>query len=368
MTADDTPVDARASLRESRRIVIKIGSRALTNDTWRFERLADQVAVARADGREVVVVSSGAVAMGREKLGFTSRPKQLPKLQAAAAVGQAALMRRWEEAFAPHDLTVAEVLLTHTDLSDRDRFLNARGALDAMLSLGAVPIINENDTVAVDEIRFGDNDQLAAMVAGLVGADLLFLLTDVEGVLDAAGERIPVVADVDALAEVIRPPEGDFSRGGMTSKVDAAERATQHGTPVIIGDASDHALVARAVAGDDVGTLFLPHGSPLASKKHWIAFTLKPKGALVVDVGAARALTERGASLLAKGVVGVRGSFEVGDAVSIVNPEGVEIARGLARFGVSGVAARAGHLSEEDDDKHYGEVIVHRSALVVLER
>jgi glutamate 5-kinase len=356
----------RRSLESAHRIVVKIGSRSLIGETERFEQVAAQLAALIAMGKEVLLVSSGAVAAGRKRLGITERPKRLALLQAVAAAGQSSLMRSYEEAFAPHGLRGAQVLLTHADLAARDRYLNAQSALEALLELGVVPIINENDTVAVDELRFGDNDQLAAMVAALASADLLVLLTDVEGVLDAEGNRIPLVADIDAVAALVRPPTDDVGLGGMASKIEAARRATVNGIPVVIGDAGDPELLARVLRGEDHGTLFLPHGSPLANKKHWIAYTLKPKGTLLLDAGAARAILEDGASLLPGGIVGVRGDFDVGDPVALLDPEQREIARGLSRFPVSEVARMAGKKPKNGKGK--SSAVVHRDELVVLSR
>jgi glutamate 5-kinase len=360
---------ARAILGDARRVVMKVGSRSLLADGGRYRMLAAQIAEQRAQGRDVVLVSSGAVAEGRKRLGMTQRPKEIPRLQAAAAAGQARLMHAYEEAFEVHKVEVAQVLLTHADLADRDRYLNARGALEALLELGVVPIINENDTVSIDELKFGDNDQLAALVAALVGADLLVLLTDVEGLLDAEGRRVPLVEDVQQALALVKPPTDDVGLGGMGSKMDAAKRATRHGVPVVIGDARDPELLARITRGEDVGTLFLPSGSKLASKKHWIAYTLKPKGAILIDRGASEVVLRGKASLLPSGVVGVRGDFDVGDPVSIVDPDGKEIARGLARYGLVNVARLVGAKSSEIAARighDGGDVVVHKDELVVL--
>jgi len=359
---------ARASLGEVHRIVVKIGSRSLMADPERFTQLAGQVRVARDAGRRVVLVSSGAVALGRKRLGLEQRPKAIDLLQAAAATGQSLLMRAYEDAFEARGLHVAQVLLTHLDLADRERYLNARRAIDALLELGVVPIINENDTVAVEEIKFGDNDQLAAMVSTLVGADLLVLLTDVEGLLDAGGTRVPVVEDLAHAAELVRPPTDDVGLGGMASKIRSAREATHHGVPVLIGDAGDPDLLARIVAGEDVGTLFLPQGTRLASRKHWIAYTLKPQGTIVIDDGAARAIGGGKSSLLPAGVIGVRGDFEPGQSVRIEGRDGREVARGLARYGAAEVCRLAGASSKESQarlGRHAGDAIVHVDDLVI---
>ncbi len=363
--------DARKALRDVKRIVVKVGSTSLAEGDARFVSLAHSIAAARNDGRQVVLVSSGAIARGIDRLGVDPKTRSIALLQAAAAAGQSSLMHAWERAFAADEVKapLAQVLLTHADLSDRDRYLNARAATEALLSTGAIPVINENDTVAVEEIRFGDNDQLAAMVATLVGADLLVLMTDVDGLLDGDGKVVPVVADGDDAESWVRPDKSGHGRGGMGSKVDAARRATKRGVPVVIGDARSEETLPKILRGDEVGTLFLPAGAKLASRKHWIAYTLKPRGSIVVDDGAARALTEKQKSLLPAGVLGVRGDFEAGDAVVVVDATGQELARGLARYSTKDVARLAGAKSGEIEariGRFGGEEIVHRNDMVVL--
>ncbi len=358
-----------ARVPDGRRIVVKIGSKSLVSAADRFASLATQVAALRSEKRSVVVVSSGAIALGRQRLGLAKRPTEMERLQACAAVGQSALMRAWEEAFAPHGTPVAQILLTHSDLAERERYLNARSAIDALLELGAVPIINENDTVSVDEIKFGDNDQLAAMVATLTGADLLVLLTDVEGLLDAQKNRVSLVEDAATAASFVRAGTSDVGTGGMGSKLEAARRATLRGIPSIIADARDPEILRRVAAGEDVGTLFLPHGTRLASRKHWIAYTLRPRGTLVIDRGAAKALASGGKSLLPAGLMGVRGDFSVGDAVTLVDPEGREVARGLTRYATRDAAKLAGAATKDIAELlgfHGGDEVVHRDDLVVL--
>jgi glutamate 5-kinase len=353
---------------DGRRIVVKVGSRSLVSAADRFSTLARQIAALRKEGRSVVVVSSGAIALGRQRLGFASRPKDMAQLQACAAVGQTLLMRAWEEAFAPHAMPVAQLLLTHADLADRERYLNARGALDALFELGATPIINENDTVSVEEIKFGDNDQLAAMVATLSGADLLVLLTDVEGLLDREGQRVPVVEDISHAMGFVNASEGDVGTGGMGSKLEAARRATLRGIPSMIADARDPDILDRIVRGDDVGTLFVPQGGKLASRKHWIAYTLRPRGTLLVDEGAKHALLAGGRSLLHAGLVGVRGDFSPGDSVVVADASGKEIARGLARYGTRDAARLAGIATKDIASVlgfHGGDEVVHRDDLVL---
>jgi glutamate 5-kinase len=369
--ADARPdaADARAAVAKSRRVVIKIGSRALATEPEIYEFLARGVGEAHSGRRSVAMVSSGAIALGIKKLGLAGRPKEMPLLQAAAAAGQSVLMRLYEEAFARHDLSVAQVLLTHADLSDRARANNAREALAALLDAKVVPIINENDTVAVDEIRFGDNDMLASMVTPLVSADLLILLSDVAGLLDEKGQRVPIVRNVTREARPLATQATSTSgTGGMLSKIEAARRAMLAGAAVVVADARSPRTIGAILAGEDVGTLFLPHPQRIHARKHWIAFTLRPRGALLLDQGAVQAVVERGRSVLPVGVLGVRGEFGPGDAVTLVAPDGREIGRGLARLGASDAAATAGKRGEDLASLRGSDgdiVVVHRDDLVL---
>jgi glutamate 5-kinase len=284
-------------------------------------------------------------------------------------------MQRYSEAFARADRVAAQVLLTHEDLADRERVNNARQALAALLEAGAVPIINENDTVSTDEIRFGDNDQLAAMVAPLVSADLLLLLTDVDGVLDAAGERLSLMREDATLAVLKGQGPGT---GGMASKIDAAWKASHAGASVVVGPALRENVLADVIAGKDVGTLFPPHPTSLRARQHWIMYTLRPRGDVLVDDGAARALSSGKSSLLPVGVLGVRGEFHAGDAVRLVTADGTEIGRGLARASSPDVARTARKKGPELDlalgvqAAHGGAsasadfVVVHRDDLVLV--
>jgi glutamate 5-kinase len=359
---------SREALRQARRIVVKIGSRTLTSDPAVYGRIARAVARARADNRSVVLVSSGAIALGTTKLGFRTRPKEMARLQAAAAAGQSVLMRAYEEAFAAESIPVAQVLLTHADLADRTRANNARAALRALLDAGAIPILNENDSVAVEEIKFGDNDQLAAMVTPLVDADLLVLLSDVEGLLDSNGVRVKTVENVEleALPHVRSGRSNGLGTGGMASKVEAARRATLAGAYAVVADARAPDIVEAVLRGDDVGTLFLPATERLSAKKYWIAFTLRPKGALLLDQGAADAVRTKGRSVLSVGVKGVRGSFRAGDAVQLLGPDGTEIGRGLARCEAGDAARVAGRTRDElNPIERQMDVLVHRDEMAI---
>jgi glutamate 5-kinase len=361
-------VAVRPDLTKTRRLVVKIGSRTIAGDAAFPSKLAQQIATLAEQKCGSVVVTSGAIALGWSRLGYRAKPKEVALLQASAAAGQSVLMRRYDEAFAERGLTPAQVLLSYADLADRERLNNAREALGALLDANAVPIVNENDTVATDEIRFGDNDQLAAMVVPLVGADLLVLLTDVEGVLDAQGQRIPVMAG-DAEMVQLAAKSDRMGSGGMASKVDAARKACRSGAAVVVAPAGRPNVLSDIVAGADVGTLFPRLGLPLKARKHWIAFTLRPKGALLLDAGAVRAMREGKSSLLPIGVIGVSGEFNAGDAVRLIGLDGAEVARGLTRLGTVDVARAAGKKGAELEAAFGATaaelVIVHKDDLVV---
>jgi len=354
----------RAALRKSRRVVVKVGSSSLARDDAAYARLAGAIRAVATTKRQVVLVSSGAIALGTKKLGYRARPKEMARLQAAAAAGQSLLMRAYEEAFAEEGLAVAQVLLTHADLADRARANNARHALSALLEAGAVPILNENDSVAVEEIKFGDNDELSAMVTPLVDADVLVLLSDVDGLLDARGDRVPIVRDVATEAlPLVRAKKSDVGTGGMASKIEAARRATLAGAHVVIADARKDDVLARIFAGEDEGTLFVAAAARLAAKKHWIAFTLRPRGDLWLDPGAVLAVRGKGKSVLAVGVRGVRGDFRAGDSVSLRAPDGDEIGRGLSRCSSAEAVLLSGRSGKRDDGAD--AILVHRDDLVV---
>lgn len=345
---------AREGVAKAKTIVAKIGSSSLASVDVACARLARDVSALREEGRRVVIVSSGAIALGWQKLGYKARPREVKKLQAAAAAGQSSLMRAYEEAFSKHRVPVAQVLLTHADLADRTRANNARESILELLEAGAVPVLNENDSVSVEEIKFGDNDQLAAMVAPLVGADLLVLLSDVPGVLDARGERVPEVARAEELSSLVKKGASSAGTGGMASKVEAARRASLGGAFAVIGDARAESILSRVAHGEDVGTLVHKAGERMSARKYWIAFTLRPRGDVILDAGAARAVREKNKSVLAVGVMGVKGAFREGDAVRLIDGSGREIARGLARSSAEAM------LSGGNDG-----VIVHKDDLVV---
>jgi glutamate 5-kinase len=363
----------RALLGAARCVVVKIGSRLLAESpAARPATMADEIAyLGGARDLRFVVVSSGAIALGSRVLGLAARPTDLPGLQAAAAVGQGRLLQHWEHAFAVHDRRIGQLLLTHDDIADRKRFLNARHTLRALLDLGVVPIINENDSVAIEEIKYGDNDLLAALVCNLISADVLIMMTDVEGLRDAAGVRIAVVQDIDReAAPVAGASSADrVGSGGMASKVQAAKAAARSGVPTLIVPGRDPRVLARALGGDDVGTLFLPADARMSSRKHWIAYSSKPVARLVVDEGAYRALVQSGKSLLPAGVVAVQGSFDLGDVVSLVTVHRTEFARGLAGYRSEDVERIRGlHTADIEPTLGYKylDEIIHRDDLVLL--
>ena len=324
----------RMQLASVRRVVAKLGSRLIAEDpVGRPAAIASQVAALRARDVDVVLVCSGAISLGIQTLALTQRPQQLPILQAAAAIGQGQLLHKWEAGFANHHITIAQILLTHDDIADRRRFLNARHALSALLQYNVIPIINENDTVAVDEIKYGDNDQIAALICNLVSADALILLTDVDGLYDNNQQRVALVNDINRQAKPIAKttPADGVGSGGMASKVQAAKMAVRSGIPAVIANGRSASVLTDCLDGHDVGTLFVPEAR-LSSRKHWIAYGTKPRGAVVVDAGARNAVSQLGGSLLPAGILSIQGEFELGDIISLLDLQGIEFARGLAGY------------------------------------
>jgi glutamate 5-kinase len=365
--------ERRAAFAPIRRLVVKVGSRLLAESpAARPAILADDIARLRAARKlEVVVVSSGAIALGNRALGNTRRPTELPALQAAAAVGQGRLLQHWEHAFSVHGLLIGQLLLTHDDIGDRKRFLNARHTLQALLAAGVVPIINENDSVAVEEIKYGDNDLLAALVCNLISADALVVLTDVDGLTDLDGRRIPLVRDIEREAmPVVRPASGDgIGSGGMVSKVQAARAACQSGVLTVVAPGRRPHVLSDVLDGVDLGTLFWPEAPRLSSRKHWIAYAGKPVGRILVDEGAHRALVDHGRSLLPAGVLRVEGQFDMGDVVTLATAGEIAFARGLAGYRADDIRLIIGLHSADIQPTlgyKYLDAVVHRDDLVLL--
>jgi len=366
-----------------KRAVIKVGSSVLTNQRGEllegtFRELAEGISSIKSQGKEVVLVSSGAIAAGMKKLGLQKKPKDISTKQAIAAVGQSALMWHYERAFSEFGKKVAQILLTHDGLSERKRFLNARKTLFTLLRMGVIPIVNENDTVAVEEIMVGDNDNLAALVINLVEADLLVLLTDIDGLYDKdprlykEAKLISQINRIDGGVEKIAGETfGITTVGGMRTKIEAAKKASAFGVPTIIANGKKAGTVERIFFGKDVGTLLLPEKERLTSRKHWIAFTLKPAGEITIDEGAKRAIVELGKSLLPSGIKNIRGEFEIGDLARCLDENGMEVARGLTSYSSEEIKKIAGAKTSNIEKilgYKYSDEVIHRNDLVVTKR
>ena len=364
-----------------RRIVVKVGSSILASVEKGlhyevFSHLTKEISDLKRQGYEIVLVSSGAIAAGMEKLGYKTRPQAITQKQATAAVGQTRLMNIYENYFSHFQQMVAQVLLTHDDLSRRRRFLNARNTLLTLLELGIIPIINENDTVAVDEIKFGDNDNLSALITNLIGADLLIILTDIEGLCDSDprvnpnARCIPLVEEIDVdMGGIVGGTKSETSVGGMISKIQAARKASRFGIPTVVARGTKEGVLHQILKGKEIGTLILPKGEALSSRKHWIAFNPKPKGEVIVDDGAKKAIVQKGKSLLPSGVVKIRGSFDRGDLVTCQGPRGKEFARGLVNYSATELEKIKGLRSDQIESTlgyKYSDEVIHRDDLVVL--
>ncbi|HEA51588.1 glutamate 5-kinase [Marinobacter antarcticus] len=371
----------RAQLHQARRLVVKIGSALLTNDGRGLDvptlgLWVDQMAALVEQGVELVVVSSGSVAEGMSRLGWKKRPEQLHELQAAAAVGQMGLVQTWEAEFKRHGIHTAQILLTHDDLSDRKRYLNVRSTLKALLNFGVVPIVNENDTVVTDEIRFGDNDTLGALVANVVEADGLIILTDQLGLFDKdprkhadanlVTERFAGDRELDAMAGT---SAGLLGRGGMQTKLRAARLAARSGAFTVIVGGRIEGVLTKLREGDVIGTLLLPEQGRIAARKQWLASHLQTRGKLTLDDGAVKVLRQGGRSLLPVGVKSVAGQFRRGEMVSCVDQEGAEVARGLVNYSSGDAGAIAGRSSGSITDilgYMSEEEMIHRDNMVII--
>lgn len=371
--------DVRARISAARRIVVKVGSSSLTSrthglDPQRLTRLADALAERSARGTQIVVVSSGAIASGLAPLGLTARPTDLALQQAAASVGQGLLVAQWTAAFAAHGRTVGQVLLTSEDVVRRSHYRNAQRTLERLLDLGIIPVVNENDTVATDEIRFGDNDRLAALVAHVVRADALILLSDVDGLYTAEpgtpdARRVDVVSGEDDLRAISIGGTGaaGVGLGGMRTKVEAAQIATRAGVPVLLTSAS---AAADALTSAQTGTVFVPEAAPVRSRLLWLAYASEPQGRLHLDPGAVTAVVERRLSLLPAGVTALDGDFVAGDPVDLVDPAGVPVARGLVAYDASDIPTMLGRSTRDlvaELGPGFERELIHRDDLVLLD-
>ncbi len=369
-------MSGRPEVAGAARVVVKVGSSSLTSlpgglDAARLTALVDVLAAVRASGREVVLVSSGAIAAGLAPLGVEGRPRDLATAQAAASVGQLRLVQTYADAFDRHGIVVGQVLLTADDLTRRGHYRNARQTLERLLTLGVVPIVNENDTVATEEIRFGDNDRLAALVAHVATADALVLLSDVDGVYDGDPrtgparllDRVTGPADLDAVTLGTASRNG-VGTGGMATKVEAAFIASGAGVPVVVTSTPQ---AAAALAGERVGTLFAPTGRRPSGRQFWLRYASRPRGRLLLDAGAVRAVRDRSASLLAAGVTGVDGDFLADDPVELVGPDGTVVARGLVAYDARELPGLLGRRTP-DLDPEYRREVVHRDEMVLVGR
>ena len=371
--------DKKSFVKNIKRIVIKLGSAVLADadkglNTRRISAIVEELIKLKEKKYEFVLVTSGAIAAGKAKLQLGGRPFSLQEKQAAAAVGQCTLIRTYERAFEQAGIVVGQILLTHDDLSSRKRYLNAINTIHALLNCNAVPVINENDTVSVDEIKFGDNDFLAAAVSSMIETDLLVLLTDVDGIEDRrqpAERNILRVADAanPAIYQMIDSTTGSLGTGGMISKVQAARKAAHSGVATLIANGKRKNAITDFLAGEEIGTVFLPKIERLKRRKHWIGFTVKPRGKIIVDSGAREALTDKGKSLLPSGIIAIEGSFSVGDSVLLVDGNGNSFAKGLVNYNSIELAKIKGKKTADIihilGKKDYDEAI-HRDNLVII--
>jgi glutamate 5-kinase len=368
------------NFRVFKRVVAKVGTSSIAHATgkpnlFKIESLVRQLADLYNMGKEVILVTSGAIGTGAGKLGLPGRPRTIPEKQAAAAVGQGVLMHIYEKLFAEYGVTVGQVLLTREDFSDRRRFLNARNSLHAMLHFGVIPVINENDTVAVDEIKLGDNDNLSALVAALLDAELLVLLSDIDGLFNADPRKeknAELIRDVREMTPDIEALCGGtgskLGTGGMATKIQAAKIAMHSGIVTVIANMEEKDIIRRVIEGETVGTVFWPCPNKMENKKRWIAFSSSICGKIYIDEGATRALVKQGKSLLPSGITSVEGSFDIGNTVAIVGADGMEIARGIVSYSSDEIkrikGAQTKDISRILGHKDYDEV-VHRNNLVL---
>jgi glutamate 5-kinase len=366
--------------KKAKRIVVKVGSGVLTADQGVnitvINSLSRQMSKLADDGLEVLLVTSGAMASGQKKIGLLKRPDEIPKRQAIAAVGQAGLIMEYERAFAAYNKKVAQILLTSEDLTNRKRYLNARNTLYTLLSWKVIPIINENDTISVDEIKFGDNDNLSAMISLLMEADILINLTDISGLFTADPRRnagAQLVPEVENITKNIEKIAGDIpgalGTGGMSSKIKAARKVTGAGIPMVIANGLEKDILIKMFSGRVMGTFFIPAKAKLSSRKCWIGYTLKPKGKLRIDDGAAAAIINRGKSLLPGGIIDVEGEFDVGAPVELINSRKVSLGVGLVNYSAADIRKIKGCSSDKIKEclgeKPYDEVI-HRDNLTIF--
>jgi len=370
-------IDRKSMFENVNRIVVKVGTSTLTFpdgirlDIGRIGNLVKDLVQVKESGKEVVLVTSGAVATGMGKLGWKKRPDNIPGKQAAAAVGQAHLMRIYELIFGEYGQNVGQILLTRGDINDRTRYINASNTISTLLQYGVIPIVNENDTVAVDEIKVGDNDTLSALLINLIKADLLIILSDVDGFYDDSGKVIDVIPAITPEIRAMAGGEGsETSVGGMITKLNAAEIVTGAGEIMVIANGQKPGIISKILEGENEGTIFLPKRDKMPSRKRWIAYSIHCKGTIKVDFGAKNALTKQGKSLLPSGIIEVTGDFDFGDAIKCVDEDNVEFAKGLSNYSSDEIQKIKGNKTNEIVSilgQVYYEEVIHRDNLVILE-
>jgi len=380
---DMSETERKPIISKVKKAVIKVGSSVLSQSDGSlslsiFDEIAGEVHKLRSKNIEIVIVSSGAIALGMKKLKISKKPVEISMKQAIAACGQNSLIGQYERAFSKYETNVAQILVTHDGLSDRKRFLNARKTILTLLQMGIVPIVNENDTVAVEEIMIGDNDNLAASVTTLIEADLLVMLTDIEGLYSKDprhNDGAELISVIEEISEDILKNAGDTlgstTAGGMKTKIEAAAKAAAFGVPTVIASGKSGGELSRIFKGADVGTLILPSEKSFKGRKHWIAFTLKPAGELIIDEGAVKALTSSGKSLLPSGIKQVKGEFGVGEPVSCVDESGSEVARGLTSYGSGDIKKIAGLKTSQIEKVlgyKYSDEVIHRDDLAIISK
>jgi glutamate 5-kinase len=368
-------IDRKSILKDVKRLVVKVGTSTLTYpDTklnlGRIGSLVKDLVQVRESGKEIVLVTSGAIATGMSRLGWEKRPDNIPEKQAAASVGQTHLMRIYELIFSEYNQVVGQILLTQGDINDRKRYINASNTISTLLQNGVIPIVNENDTVAVDEIKVGDNDTLSALLINLIKADLLIILSDIDGFYDHSKKVISVIPSITPEIKAMAGGEGSAtSVGGMITKLRAAEIVTGAGELMIIANGKKQDIVTKILNGEDEGTIFLPQGDKLPSRKRWIAYSSNCKGTIKVDIGAKKALVENGKSLLPSGIIDVIGDFEFGDTVRCIDENNIEFAKGLTNYNSDEIHQIKGKKTSEIEQilgQVYYDEVIHRDNLVIL--
>lgn len=370
-------------IKNAKNIILKIGSTALINSDKklspeRFRKFADDISLLRKEGRVITIVSSGAIAGGVSLLGLSSYPKSIEDKQAVAAIGQSYLMKLYEEAFSRHNIKIAQILLTHDDFSERIRYVNAKRTLKNLFKIGVIPIVNENDTVSTEEIKIGDNDTLSAKLTGIVEADLLVILSDIDGLYDRDPKKFPDAKFIPIVEEITNEwlkyatgSKNIMSVGGMKTKIEAAIIACSYGAGVIIANGNEEDILKRIFAGEEVGTLFKPKLANINARKFWIGFALKPKGEIIIDYGAKNAIMESNKSLLPRGIKGVNGIFEKNDTVRIVAEDGREIGRGITNYSSLEIKLIAG-LRTSEIEKKLGfkgpDEAIHRDNMIIFKK